>query len=578
MKKDIPILLLLILPAFSLLFQKGYFAMHDDLQTTRQLEMAKCFNDAQIPCRWVLDMGYGYGYPLFNYYPPLPYYLGQPFHLAGFSYIDIVKIVGIIGFVFTALMMYLLGREFWGRLGGLISAAFYTYGPYHSVDFWVRGAMNEFWAMAFYPAILYSSYQLIKSTSIKSNPSPESGEGIGVRSGGKWLLLLSLSIAGLMLSHNPMLMIFFPTAVIWVLFWWRKTRSKTAPIYLSLSGILALGLAAFFTLPVLFEQKFAHVETLTIGYFNYLAHYVPLSRMFLNVKWGYGASGLGQTDFLSFNIGYLQWVVPALVFIFAIFSKKLRPQFLLLLLLLLFSLGSLFMMHNKSTFIWQHFDPLKYLQFPWRFLSMATFYASFLSGAIALALSPKVSKILISILLPTVVLLNANYFKPRVWYPDMTDAQKFSGHSWYLLITSGIFDYLPIYAPHPPADPPGGDLNITPLGFYKTITKKTNFQEFSLKLPTTGTVEIQTYYFPGWQVWLDGKPQTIDPERDSLLGRMKIDVPAGNHTLVAKFTNTPIRTFGNILSAISWSLILFFGVIRLSNKLLYHFRRCFRFE
>lgn len=548
MKKDLLILLLIIFPSFALLFQKGYFAMHDDLQSTRQLEMDKCFRDGQIPCRWVLDMGYGYGYPLFNYYPPLPYYLGQIFRIFNYSYIDIVKIVGVLGFVFTAAIMYYLGREFWGRLGGLVSSAFYTYGPYHSVDFWVRGAVNEFWAMAFYPAILFFSFKLIKTSKTKYIP------------------FLSLSIAGLMLSHNPMLMIFFPTVIIWLLFWWWKFKSRKTFIYLGLSGLWALGLAAFFTLPVILEQKFAHVETLTIGYFNYLAHYVPISRMFWIVKWGYGASGLGQDDFLSFHLGYLQWIIPCFIFVGLIFQKGFRKQASLLLLLALFSLGSLFMLHNKSTFIWQHFDPLKFLQFPWRFLSMATFYAALLSGSIALVFSKINTKLVISVLLMGVVLLNANYFKPRVWYKDMTDQEKFSGHSWYLLITSGIFDYLPIFAPMPPADPPGGDLNITPPGYYKTMSKKTNYQKFILDLPSASQIEIQTYYFPGWKVWLDGTEQQIDPARDPLLGRMKIDAPPGKHTLIAKFTNTPIRIVGNSLSLVSWSLIVGMGIMSLWRK------------
>ena len=141
MKKDIVILILLILPAFAPLVQKGYFSMHDDMQSIRQMKMDQCLADLQFPCRWSLDLGYGYGYPLFNYYPPLPYLIGQPFRWLGFQYIDIVKIVGILGFFLPPrpLFMYLLSKEFWGRLGGLVAAAFYTYAPYHSVDFYVRG-------------------------------------------------------------------------------------------------------------------------------------------------------------------------------------------------------------------------------------------------------------------------------------------------------------------------------------------------------------------------------------------------------------------------------------------------------
>src|SRR3990172_6053422 len=72
------------------LIGSGYFNMHDDLQMMRQLEMEKCFLDRQIPCRWVPDMGYGYGFPLFNFYPPLPYLVGQIIRLLGFQFVDTI--------------------------------------------------------------------------------------------------------------------------------------------------------------------------------------------------------------------------------------------------------------------------------------------------------------------------------------------------------------------------------------------------------------------------------------------------------------------------------------------------------
>src|SRR3989304_7893353 len=86
---------ILVVIAFALLASKGligkgYFNMHDDLQIMRQLEMEKCFLDRQIPCRWVPDMGYGFGYPLFNFYPPLPYLVGQGIRLLGYSFIDTI--------------------------------------------------------------------------------------------------------------------------------------------------------------------------------------------------------------------------------------------------------------------------------------------------------------------------------------------------------------------------------------------------------------------------------------------------------------------------------------------------------
>ena len=539
MKKDLIVLVLLVLPAFALLFQPGYFSMHDDLQALRQLELNKCFEDGQIPCRWVPDMGYGFGYPLFNYYPSFPYLIGQVYHWLGFSYLDVVKAIAVTAFIITAAFMYLLGREFWGRLGGFVSAAFYTYAPYHSVDFWVRGAVNEFWAMAFYPAIFYTTYKLIKTNSKRYIP------------------LVSLSVSALMLSHNPMLMIFAPIYLAWILFWWWRLRSVKSFFHLLISALWALGLAAFFTLPVLFETKFVSVWTLTSGYFNYLSHFLDLNQIFLRINWGYGESVYGPADTMSFALGYLHWIIPAVIILLTLFVKKLRSQKYLILLLLLFTVTALFMSHSKSTPIWIRFKPLEFLQFPWRFLTLAVFSASFLSGAIALI----VPRRFISLLLLLLLLLNANYFKPLHFWPWMTDKIKFSGESWRLQVTSGIFDYLPKWAPLPPPDPKGDNIGfVSGSATFKTFKKISNFQHYEVNVASPVAVaEIQTYYFPGWKTYIDGREVPIDYTSDKLLGRMQVTIPSGTHQLIVRLTNTPVRTVGNTLSLVSWiGLIAYF--------------------
>jgi len=533
MKKDLLLLMLCILPSFALLLQRGYFPMHDDLQVMRQLQMDKCFRDRQLPCRWSADLGYGFGYPLFNFYPPLPYYLGQLFRYMGLAYIDVVKAMGVVGFIITAFSMYFLGREFWGRRGGLLSSLFYTYAPYHAVDYYVRGAVNEFWAMGFYPAIFYTSYKLIRDSSQK-----------------KYIVFLSLSFAGLLLSHNPMLMIFAPFLVLWCVYWMVKMKIYLpAGRALFISGLWSLGLAAFFTLPVLFEKKYAHVETLVIGYFNYLAHFLDLKQIFWRVNWGYGESVYGPADTMSFFLGYLHWIIPLIVLIY-FFSKKLSGFKSSILLLTSFILVSLFMSHFKATPLWMKFKPLEFLQFPWRFLTLAVFFTSFLSGAIALVLNKRLYSVLIVIL----ILINANFFRPRAWFPDTTDADKFSGKSWQLLVTASIFDYLPVWAPLPPPDPAGSDINILEGKAEVTrLEKRSHRQRYAVSVASQAAViELQTFYFPGWRIWVDGKEMTIDPTRDKFLGRMRVDLPAGGHDVLARFTDTPVRLVGNLVSLASW--------------------------
>src|SRR5260370_14521758 len=177
------------------LIGSGYFNMHDDLQMMRQLEMEKCFATLQIPCRWVPDMGYGFGFPLFNFYPPLPYLFGEIIRLFGLAFTETVKITFIFAFVASGITMYFFAKEFWGKWGGIISAVFYIWAPYHSVDIYVRGAMNEAWAWIWMPIVLLAGYKLINA---KKERDSSTLFGMTAR----WIIILALGWVGLLLSHN----------------------------------------------------------------------------------------------------------------------------------------------------------------------------------------------------------------------------------------------------------------------------------------------------------------------------------------------------------------------------------------
>jgi hypothetical protein len=108
------LLLILIIPTFLALLRPGFFPMQDDLQAFRQYEMNQCFADLQIPCRWVPDMGYKYGYPQFNFYSPGVFYFGQVFRVFNIQFIDITKLLFVLGFVLSAVTMFIFfAGNFW---------------------------------------------------------------------------------------------------------------------------------------------------------------------------------------------------------------------------------------------------------------------------------------------------------------------------------------------------------------------------------------------------------------------------------------------------------------------------------
>ncbi|MFC1790308.1 6-pyruvoyl-tetrahydropterin synthase-related protein [Patescibacteria group bacterium] len=569
-KKEIKIPLLflaLVLTVFAwrVLTKPGYFSMHDDMQAFRLLQMEKCFKDGQIPCRWIPDGGFGFGYPLFNYYPPLPYYLGQVIHALGFSILNSVKIVFVLGFLGAALAMFFLGSALWGSWGGLLSSVLYTYAPYHSLDIYARGALNEFWALVWLPAILWSIYEFVRTEEQKYL---------------RWLVFLG---ACLLLTHNAMVLIFAPVILGWLfLNLLLEKKLKLLKRFIG-PGLLAVGMAAFFFLPVVFEKRFVHVETMLMGYFNYLAHFVTLRQLFFDRSWGWGASVWGTDEKISFQIGWPHWWLSFLVLlIFAFFPKRqgertISKKRFNAFFLFAVGLGTAFMAHSRSTFIWKKLPVLDYLQFPWRFLTLVIFGFSAVAGGVVWFLNRKKSfrflaPVLSLSLVALTVILNAAYFKPEVYYDNLTDNQKFSDPvEWKKQVTSGIFDYLPNSAPFPPGEPaPDQAWFESGEGEIVDYQRGTNWYRFTAQVDSPGaTIKIPTFDFPRWELEVNEKIAVFQVDEE--LGRPYFDLKKGQHQVNFQLKNTLVRTLANWLSLVSWlvflSMVLFFGKDKAKAKI-----------
>lgn len=527
------------------LLKPGYFIMHDDLQMMRQLEMEKCFQDGQIPCRWVPDMGFGFGFPLFNYYPPLPYLIGQGIRLLGFSFVDTVKITFFLSFIFSGLTMYLLAKTFWGRLGGVLSAVFYIWAPYHAVDIYVRGAMNESWALVWFPLIFWASYKLIiEPASVK------------------FVVILALSWAALFTSHNIMVLIFTPVFAVWCLMWLHMNKKWTKIPQLLLSGIWSLGLAAFFTIPVVLEKSLVQVETLTRGYYEYVAHFATLNQLFISRFWGYGESIWEANDGMPFPIGHLHWILALFIGFLIILKRKKLPKGVLPMVLFLLFVGfsSAFMAHSRSTPIWLIFSFLEIVQFPWRFLTLVMFSFSFLVGVLVLIFGKKQKLIfsLVTLLTIGLVFLNKDYFLPYKMGP-LTDAEKFKGVAWELQQRGGILDYLPKSAKIDPPSPRKNAVDIIQgKAEVREIKEGTNWISFNVSAKDDETkIRINTFEFPDWKIFVDSQQVEDSIDKDEN-GRIHFAVNAGDHKVEARLFNTLPRILGNVTSIISWVILVKF--------------------
>ncbi len=464
-KKNIFLIFILILavPTFWRMLAPGIFSMQD-FHFFRQFEFSKCVKIMQIPCRWSPDAGLGYGEPLFNFYGQLPYVIGELYHLLGGSIIDSVKFLFILSLLGSGISMFFLARKIWKNdFSALISSLVYLYAPYRAVDVWVRGALPEALAFVLFPLILLSIE--------KKSP-----------------LWFSILLSSLIITHNLSLVMFLPLLLVWIVYrkFWKSI----------IGGIGAILISAFYVLPVIFESKYIDLASTTAGYFDFRAHFVTIYQIFISRFWGYGASTWGSGDGLSLSIGQIQWILPLIIFVVTLIKKKFfgNIKFLILFILGLFYI---FLTHNQSTFIWTHIPGTAYIQFPWRFLGVATFCLALSSGAIVQFFEKQKGSLLIAIAI-AVIAINFSFFHEDIWY-KVNDSFFTTGTEWVRQRSASIGDYWPLFGHNIPSTPSNG----------KYIN-----------------------YFPGW------------------IGA----IPDGSGLIPAigtKFIDTPVRSTGNIISIVT---------------------------
>ncbi len=542
MKRIIPIVLIIlfILPSSRYFFGTGYFNMHDDLQVMRIFQLEKCLSDGQIPCRWVPDMAYGYGQAMFNFYSAFPYYLGALIRIiTPFSIMATVKILFFISLVGSAIGMYLLAKEYWGKLGGFLSAILYAYAPYHALDIFVRGALAESFALAILPFLWYFFYKLIKKPTYK------------------YFALTSLSLAALLTTHNISTLIYTPITILWVLFWLVNEKNKKSIIYIFFTSLMGVGLSSFFLLPVLIEQSLIQKDALIIEYYDFRAHFVTLRQLFLDRSWGDGPSIFGPYDDISFQIGWPHWWLGIILFLVGVnkFAHQ-KGKTISILLLGLLGLSGLtaFLTHSRSILLWDNIPSIAFVQFPWRFLGLTIFFVSFAGGAIG-AKDIKFRKVIVTVAILVTIIFNFRYFIPINFSSRVNDEQKLTGLAFELQQKSAILDYLPNTAPiAPQALAPDKPDFISGEGEIVGFIKGSNRFSFEVNIHKDAEVAIPVMYFPGWVVIVDNQKVPIQIYGD--YGVISVKLAEGKHNIRGRFQNTPIRTVANTLTVLSFSVLL----------------------
>jgi len=478
--------------------------------------------------RWAPDLSRGTGQPLFLFNPPLFYYLGEFWHLLGFDFVRSINLALIVIVIASAFGMFLLGRLYFGNTGGWLAAAAYLYAPYFAVDLYVRSAMAEFAAFPFFAFALYGfgAYAKFRER--------------------KYLLTGVAAFAGVLLSHNGAALLFAPmlgalivldayTAKSWRLFF-----AESAGI------ALALALAAFVWVPSIAQNQYIQVDLVKQGYSQYTNHFVYLHQLF-DSPWGYGLSVAGDQDGMSFSLGWSHLLLAAAAFVFI----KRIPQRMWMWFFLAVAVAFCGMILPDAQPIWDHVRLLQFLAFPWRWLgpisaAIAMLVAAAgplidgigkwkhaaLAGALALVIVPNLSH-----LHPA----QALDIDPTLWTPQQIAQRGIE--------VSSFGEYRPRWMQDWPAyDPRPAEIVAGYAGYQQTGKGPTWWNAvFDASVPAT--VQLNTAFFPGWRLRIDGAPAKIWTSDGP--GKILFQIPSGHHVAAIEWTRTRALWVADVVSLLA---------------------------
>lgn len=527
------VLLVSLLALFALL-HPGLPLTHDGQDhVARIASFYQNLAEGNIVPRWAGSLNWGYGHPILMFLYPLPSYVASLFHFFGFSLVDSTKLVFALAFILSGITMYLWLKEFLSTQAAVVGAVLYNFAPYRFVDLYVRGAIGEHIAFIFPPLILYFLLKVSKSDKFNRF----------------YFVFGSLSIAGLILSHNAISIIFLPFIIFYAIYLAWTNKRKPLLYQYAASGIIGVCLSAFFLIPAYFEGKYTLRDIVTEGLA--LTRFVKFKDLFIS-SWNYGQSG----EF-SVQVGILLWfaVVAGLASLFL--YKKNKPIFILCLFTLIYFASSIFIMLPASKFIWKNVSILQKFQFPWRFLTISVFAASVL-GAIALnyVKNIKVSLTICVLVVILTIFTTANFWQPKGYLekPEPFYTGIYSG-------TTDTGESSPIWSVRfmereasASAEVLRGSAQI------KEISRSQDTHEYEINAEYRSRIRENTLYFPGWKISIDGKNysgiQFQDPESRGL---MTYYVPSGKHKVVVKFEDTRLRQISNAISL--GALVLVIGIL-----------------
>lgn len=569
---------LLVFPALTPLIQPTLTRSADGLlHLYRLVALDHLIHQGVFFARWWPDLAYGYGLPLFVFYAPLSYYLTEIFHLLGLSAVASFNASAALALLVAATGVYLLVKDWFGPLAGMLAGVTYVYAPYQLFNIFLRGSLPVTWALALFPLTFWALRRLVQT-----------GRPV-------YLPLSALTLGAALLAHNISSLLFLPLLIFYLTVDFFFTfHPSTLPLVagqavsrftfhdlLRVVAALILGLAltAFFWLPANLEREYAQTyRVVTPPDFDYHSNFVNLSQLF-SFPPPANTGLLNPGDPLTLGLTQVALAATGLLFWSLSLNQQKSSNSQFAIPVLFFTTISLvitiFMMLPLSAGVWDRLPLIAFVQQPHRLLSVTAFLLALLGGAAVATLPGRLSLGLtvtgsILIVVSAVPLLYPRYYNPLPADPTLTGMLTYE-HAGGAIGTTSFGEYLPIWVQQVPRESPLEPLYqagttierldrtyLPAAATVETARYGVNQMEITFDSPLPFQAVFHTFYFPGWQARVDGQSAAIAPVTER--GLIGVTVPAGRHHVSLYFGETPVRQVANGISALALITIIVLSV------------------